>query len=651
MESENMSRELLDRIERPADLRHLAVDRLPTLCAEMRQMLISSVADSGGHLSAGLGTVELTVALHYVFDTPQDLLVWDVGHQCYPHKMLTGRREQLGSIRKREGLSGFLRRDESIYDVFGAGHSSTSISAALGLAIGQSKLASELAAHPAKVVAILGDGALTAGLAYEALHHAGGLGADLLVIVNDNGMSISENVGAMADYLQRLQLPVAPTASAPQEGFFAALGFAYTGPVDGHDVAALVDTLRDLRARKGPKILHVKTRKGAGYAPAEAEPIKYHGVTPFDREHGIVANKSAAPTYTQVFGDWLCEMAEQDPALVVVTPAMREGSGLVRFAERYPDRYYDVGIAEQHAVTFAAGLAAAGLKPVVAIYSTFLQRAYDQLIHDVCLQQLPVIFAIDRAGLVGPDGATHNGSFDLAFLRCIPQLTVMTPGDAEQLRVMLRTGLESKGPCAIRYPRAAAAHFFPAPRLVDQTSASATLPAAAPIGRGERVRSGSGIALLAFGTLVQEAYQLGDIIDATVADMRFVKPLDTELIAELAASHDLLVTLEEGSVAGGAGSAVGEWLRLQQIETPLLHLGLPDRYDEHGTREECLRHAGLDVPGIFDAIARFCAELSAPVQTATKGSGTKKVARKNPGLDRNVMFNGVTRSLSRQKLR
>jgi 1-deoxy-D-xylulose-5-phosphate synthase len=631
---------LLTRIDSPTDLRRLADEQLPQLAEELRASLLESVARSGGHLAAGLGTVELTIALHYLYDTPHDALVWDVGHQTYPHKMLTGRRDALAGIRRRDGISGFLKRDESAYDAFGAGHSSTSISAALGMAAAARQLGTAT-----RAVAVIGDGALTAGLAFEALDHAGELGADLLVVLNDNGMSISENVGALSRHLaSRGHGPVQDV-----DGFFDALGFNYRGPVDGHDLPLLLTEIRRLQGIPGPKLLHVRTVKGKGYARAEAEPIKYHGVTPFDPVAGIVAGKPTAPTYTQVFGDWLCELAEHDPRIVVITPAMREGSGLGAFAKRFPDRYHDVGIAEQHAVTFAAGLAARGLRPVVAIYSTFLQRAFDQLVHDVCLQGLPVTFAIDRAGLVGPDGATHNGSLDLSFLRCVPGITVMTPSDADSLRAMLRTGIEGEGPSAIRYPRTAAAGESRRTTTAaltedDEPSADgalALLPRPLPVGRGELQRRGSGIALLAFGTLVHTAHEFAEIVDASVADMRFVKPLDEALVLELAASHDLLVTLEENVIAGGAGTAVSELLARHGQDIPVLHLGLPDRPLEHGTREQCLQDAGLDVPGIFDAIARHTALIAE----------VRATPRRALRLRNNPMFSGVLRLLTRSQLR
>ena len=613
---------LLDTIDTPTQLRALAPNQLYSLASELREFLISKVAASGGHLASGLGTVELAIALHYCFDTPRDPLVWDVGHQSYPHKVLTGRREQLHTIRKRPGISGFLKRDESPFDAFGAGHSSTSISAALGLAI-----ASRTLGDAVDAVAVIGDGALTAGLAFEALDHAGGAGENLIVVLNDNGMSISENVGALSKHLTTQ----GRTSAADAAGFFKTLGFEYEGPIDGHDLDALLPAIARVKSRRGPRLLHVVTRKGKGYSRAEADPIKYHGVTAFDPSGGLPPSKPSEPTYTQVFGEWLCEMAAQDPRLVVITPAMREGSGLVEFARRFPDRYHDVGIAEQHAVTFAAGLAAAGLHPVVAIYSTFLQRAFDQLVHDVCLQQLPVTFAIDRAGLVGPDGATHNGGLDLSYLRSVPGMTVMTPSSGHSLRAMLRTAVELGKPCAVRYPRAAA------PGTPTQTS---LLPRALPIGRGELQRRGSGIALLVFGTLIETAHEVADIVDASVADMRYVKPLDESLILELAQQHDVLVTIEENVVAGGAGSAVAELLASHGIEKAVLTLGLPDRPIEHGTREQCLRDAGLDVAGIFDAVARHCAIIGE--ERNRKGKPLR--------LRDNAMFNGVLRLLTRSQL-
>ena len=571
------------------------------------------MAHSGGHFSAGLGTVELTVALHYIFDTPRDSLVWDVGHQCYPHKILTGRKDRLHSIRRRGGLSGFLKRDESPYDAFGAGHSSTSISAALGIAIANERLGRD---H--KAVAIIGDGGITGGLAYEALAHAGSLETDLTVVLNDNQMSISPNVGALSDYLKR-QTAGRPALAARQKGrraaakprelmeladraqrraeglvipgqWFEDLGFQYFGPIDGHDLPELLRALRQMRQLKGPRLLHVVTRKGQGYTPAEADPVKYHGVTSFDPELGI-APAGSSPTYTQIFGDWLCQVVARDPRLVAITPAMREGSGLVRFSELYPDRYLDVGIAEQHSTTLAAGLASAGMKPVVAIYSTFLQRAYDQLIHDVAIQDLSVLFAIDRAGLVGPDGATHTGAYDLSYLRCIPNLVVMTPSDGTELRNMLTTGYEHAGPAAVRYPRTAAT-----PPALDRP------PVVLPIGKAEVRRLGSGVALLVFGTLLASALKVAEMLDATVVNMRFVKPLDEDVVLDIARNHELLVTIEENAIAGGAGSAVGECLAAHGVPVPLLQLGLPDHYVEQGTRDEALKDAGLDADGMLAAI-------------------------------------------------
>jgi 1-deoxy-D-xylulose-5-phosphate synthase len=572
---------LLQSIQRPADLRELPESKLPQVAEELRQYLIDIVSGSGGHLASGLGTVELTIALHYVFNTPKDALVWDVGHQCYPHKILTGRREQLASIRKRGGLSGFLKRDESPFDHFGAGHSSTSISAALGMALANRQLG---LAH--KSVAIIGDGALTAGLAFEALDHAGATDADLLIVLNDNRMSISPNVGALNDYLGAL------VAEGSRGRWFEDLKLHYGGPVDGHDLKALVAELRRMHGHPGPRLLHVVTQKGRGYARAEQEPIKYHGVTPFDPAAGLHATAAPAlPTYTQVFGDWLCEAAEKDPRICVITPAMREGSGLVKFAARFPDRYHDVGIAEQHCVTLAAGLAAQGLRPVVAIYSTFLQRAYDQLIHDVVLQKLPVVFAIDRAGLVGPDGATHNGALDLSFLRCVPDMTVMAPANGTELRDMLHTGIALGAPAAVRYPR-----------TTIPTALTDAPPSVLPLGTAKIEARGREIAILAFGTLLDRALEVGRTLGATVVNMRFVKPLDEQCLLELGRSHRLLVTLEENAVAGGAGSAVAECLHARQCTVPVLTLGLPDRFIEHGTRDEALADAGLHLEAILQMI-------------------------------------------------
>jgi 1-deoxy-D-xylulose-5-phosphate synthase len=581
-----MSRTLLSRIARPADLRTLRRAELPLLASELRNFVLESVARTGGHLSSNLGTVELTIALHYVFATPYDRLIWDVGHQAYPHKILTGRRERMSSLRKRGGLSGFPRRQESEYDSFGTAHSSTSISAALGMAI-----AAQRKGESRHCIAVIGDGALSAGLAFEALNNAGvphdGQRPRLLVVLNDNDMSISPPVGALNDYLARLRRG---------EPRFLDAGMGYSGPIDGHDLDALIPALERLRDARGPQLLHVITKKGHGYKLAEGDPIIYHGLGSFDVAVGLptpaVAGKQ---TFTQVFGQWLCDMAASDPRLCAITPAMREGSGLVEFEKRYPGRYHDVGIAEQHAVTFAAGLACEGLKPVVAIYSTFLQRAYDQLIHDVALQRLPVLFALDRAGVVGADGATHMGAFDLAFLRCIPNMAVLTPADESELRALLSTGYLRQHPVAVRYPRGAGAGVTPKAALTGL-----------PWGRGELRRSGRNIAILAFGTLLYPALDAADALDASVVNMRFVKPLDEALIRELAVSHDALVTVEEGSLMGGAGSAVAEFLHRHGLTTPVLMLGLADAFIEHGDQQALLSEQGLDALGIERSVrARF----------------------------------------------
>jgi 1-deoxy-D-xylulose-5-phosphate synthase len=612
---------LLAAIETPADVRRLAVVRLPDLARELREFLIQSVSTRGGHFAAGLGTVELTVALHYVYDTPRDRLVWDVGHQAYPHKVLTGRRDRLYTIKQDGGLAPFPTRAESEYDTFGVGHSSTSISAALGMAIAAARAGSDR-----RVVAVIGDGAMTAGMAFEALNHAGSLPADLLVILNDNDMSISENVGALSNQFARALsgrvyahlreggkkvLRPMPTvwelARRSEEHLkgmvlpgtlFEEMGFNYIGPMDGHDVRAMVNTLRNVRKLRGPQLLHVVTRKGKGYAPAEADPIKWHGPGPFDPVSGtIFKEKSTGPTYSQIFGQWLCDMAAADPRIIGITPAMREGSGLVEFSKRFPDRYFDVAIAEQHSVTFAAGLAAEGLKPVVAIYSTFLQRAYDQLIHDVALQNLPVVFAVDRAGLVGSDGATHQGSYDLSFLRCIPNTVIMAPADENECRQMLYTASTLSSPAIVRYPRGSG----PGVALVAEMSAL-------PVGKAQLRREGkSGLALLAFGALVAPAAQIAEALDATLVNMRFVKPLDEELTVAIAARHRALITIEENAVQGGAGSAVGELLAAEGLSVPLLQLGIPDRFIEHGSREGCLTAAGLDAAGLRTSVERWWA--------------------------------------------
>src|SRR5271154_501576 len=619
MEAQTAAYPLLESINSPADLRRLPLAKLPELAHELRQFLIHSVATRGGHFAAGLGTVELTIALHYVFNTPDDRLVWDVGHQAYPHKVLTGRREQLHTIKQDGGLAPFPTRGESEYDTFGVGHSSTSISAALGMAV-----ASAQRGESRRVVAIIGDGALTAGMAFEALNHAGSLPADLLIVLNDNDMSISENVGALSNYLARAlsgrmyshlresgkkvlrQMPTVWELARRSEEhlkgmvlpgtLFEEMGFNYIGPMDGHDVKALVNTLRNLRKLRGPQFLHVVTRKGKGYAPAEADPIKWHGPGPFDPASGMIFKEaSSGPSYSQIFGKWLCDMAERDPSIVGITPAMREGSGLVEFSKRFPERYFDVAIAEQHAVTFAAGLAAEGIKPVVAIYSTFLQRAYDQLIHDVALQNLPVIFALDRAGLVGSDGATHQGSHDLSFMRCIPNMVVMAPADENECRQMLYTGTTLTSPSAVRYPRG--------------TGTGAAIVAemtALPIGRAQYRREGrSGLAILAFGALVDSARKIAERLDATLVNMRFIKPLDENLVLAMAARHRAIITIEENAVSGGAGSGVGELLAASDIQLPLLHIGIPDRFIEHGSRDTCLAAAGLDLAGLTASVERW----------------------------------------------
>ena len=611
-----MTYPLLDRILSPADLRELERDQLPQVADELRAFLLESVSKTGGHLSSNLGTVELTVALHYVFDTPEDRLVWDVGHQTYPHKALTGRRAGMARLRMKDGVSGFPRRSESEYDTFGVGHSSTSISAALGMAVAARNRGEER-----RVAAIIGDGAMSAGQAFEALNNAGVIDANLLVILNDNDMSISPPVGALNKYLARLlsggtfnaarragekMLAVIPNAlefaNRVEEHvkgmispgtLFEEFGFNYIGPIDGHDLDALIPTLQNLRKLKGPQFLHVVTRKGQGYKLAEADPILYHGVSKFDAVSGIEPGKAPGRlTYTQVFGDWLCDQARADPRLIGITPAMREGSGMVRFAQEFPQRYFDVGIAEQHAVTFAGGLACEGMKPVVAIYSTFLQRAYDQLIHDIALQNLPVVFAIDRGGLVGADGATHNGAFDLSYLTCIPNMVVMTPSDENECRKMLSTALTLHGPSAVRYPRGSGPGAVVEPGL-------ATLPH----GKGELRRQGHRVALLAFGAMLAPALKAAEALDATVANMRFVKPLDTGLVRELALSHELLVTIEENTLIGGAGAEVARALEVSGLSTPLLRLGLPDRFIDHGDSALLLAEVGLDDTGIVRSVA------------------------------------------------
>ncbi|MDA8120468.1 MAG: 1-deoxy-D-xylulose-5-phosphate synthase [Gammaproteobacteria bacterium] len=619
---------LLRTIDSPADLRRLPEGVLPQLAQELREYLITSVSRTGGHLAAGLGTVELTIALHYVFDTPEDRIVWDVGHQTYPHKILTGRRERMATLRKANGLSGFPKRSESPYDTFGVGHSSTSISAALGMAV-----AAKQAREARQVVAVIGDGALTAGMAFEALNNAGSMDADLLVILNDNDMSISPNVGALSSYLARILSgrayssvrsgsktvlstvrPVFQFAKRIEEHMkgiimpgtlFEELGFNYIGPIDGHDLASLIPTLRNMRDLKGPRFLHVVTRKGKGYTPAEGDPCVYHGVTPFDPQTGKMETKASGKTYTQIFGEWLCDMAAADQKLIGITPAMREGSGLVEFSERFPDRYFDVGIAEQHALTFAAGLACEGLKPVVAIYSTFLQRGYDQVIHDISLQNLPVMLAIDRGGLVGADGPTHAGSFDLSFMRCLPHFVIMAASDENECRQMLYTAYQHDGPTAVRYPRGSGPGV-----AVERTMT------ALPIGKAEVRRHGTRVALLAFGSLLSAALGAGETLNATVVNMRFVKPLDEALLIRLARSHEFFVTIEENVVAGGAGSGVGELVGQLQLPARVLNLGLPDSYIEHGSPAQMLADCGLDVSGIVRQVRDAMPELARASESA-----------------------------------
>jgi len=615
---------LLESIDSPADMRLLARARLPELAREMRSYLLETVSTTGGHLSAGLGTVELTIALHYVFNTPADKLVWDVGHQTYPHKILTERRSRMPTLRQKDGLAGFPKRSESEYDAFGTGHSSTSISAALGMSIAAMHTGSNY-----KSVAIIGDGAMTGGMAFEALNHAGDSDADLLVILNDNDMSISPNVGGLSNHLTRLlsgqiystvreggkkvlehvpgALELARRTEEHVKGMvapgtlFEELGFNYFGPVDGHDLNTLVPILQNLYEQKGPRFLHIVTKKGKGYFPAEDDPGRYHGVGTFDTSTGeSTGRKENSPTFTQVFSDWLCDMAADDTRLIGITPAMREGSGLVEFSQQYPDRYFDVGIAEQHAVTLAAGMACDGLKPVVAIYSTFLQRAYDQVIHDVALQNLPVLFAIDRAGIVGADGPTHTGAFDISFLRCIPNMVIMTPADADEARCMLTTGFLHDGPAAVRYPRGSSAGKPPRNELM-----------AIEYGKAELCREGNKLAILVFGTLLPAAREVAEQIDASLYNMRFVKPLDEDAIRQAAHKHDLLVTIEENALAGGAGSAVNEWLSASGEHTDILNLGYPDTFVEQGTQAEMLSEWGLDADGMLKSIQNRLANLNA----------------------------------------
>ncbi|ATD68193.1 1-deoxy-D-xylulose-5-phosphate synthase [Luteimonas chenhongjianii] len=628
----------LARIDGPSDLRQFDEAELPAIADELRAYLIESVGKSGGHFGAGLGVIELTTVLHYLYDTPHDRIVWDVGHQTYPHKILTGRRDRIHTVKQKDGIAPFPKREESEYDTFGVGHSSTSISAALGMAIANARSGDDR-----RVVAVIGDGAMTAGMVYEALNHAGGMEPepDILVVLNDNRMSISEAVGGLTKILGRAT--GSRTLNALREGgkkllgdknnptakfvrrweehwkgmfvpstLFEEMGFHYTGPIDGHDVKALTDTLKTLKGLKGPQLLHVITTKGKGYELAEGDQIGYHAVSPFDPSLGVVAKDGGAkkPTYTDVFGSWICDMAAADPLLLGITPAMREGSGLVRFSKEYPARYFDTAIAEQHAVTLAAGMACEGAKPVVAIYSTFLQRAYDQLIHDVAVQKLDVLFAIDRGGVVGPDGATHAGNLDLSFLRCVPNMVLMAPADENECRAMLTTGFRHEGPAAVRYPRGTG------PGVAIETKLETM-----PIGKAERRRRGRRIALLAFGAIVPAAEQVGEALDLTVVNMRFVRPLDRALLLELAATHDGFVTLEDNVVAGGAGSGVAELLSAEGVTIPMLHLGLPDAFQHHASREDLLSEAGLDVDGIREAVLRRWPDLRSGSNTLQAAAG------------------------------
>ncbi len=618
----------LSKIDVPADLKKFADADLPAIADELRSYLIETVSQSGGHFGAGLGVIELTLVLHYLFDTPNDRLVWDVGHQCYPHKILTGRRDTIHTVKKKDGVAPFPKREESEFDTFGVGHSSTSISAALGMAI-----ALQRAGDDRKVVAVIGDGAMTAGMAYEALNHAGGMDLEpnLLVILNDNRMSISENVGGLTKMLGRLM--ASPTMNAVREQgkkllgdkktsraarfmrrweehwkgmfvpstLFEEMGFHYTGPVDGHDLNALVKSIRTLQSMKGPQLLHVITTKGKGYDLAEGDQIEYHAVAPFDPNIGIAKKAVSKPTYTQIFGDWICDMAACDNKLMGITPAMREGSGLVRFSQEYPYRYFDTAIAEQHAVTLAAGMACEGAKPVVAIYSSFLQRAYDQLIHDVAIQELDVLFAIDRGGVVGPDGATHAGNLDLSFLRCVPNMVVMAPADENECRQMLSSGYAYQGPAAVRYPRGSG------PGVALENNLNTI-----PIGKAEIRKRGTRLALFAFGAVVSAAEKIAIEFGLTIVNMRFIKPLDRELIIDLARHHDGFVTIEDNVIMGGAGSGVAELLSAENILMPILHLGLPDYFQHHASREDLLEEAGIDANGIRAAVLRRWPQVQQP---------------------------------------
>lgn len=627
--SRSISTPLLDKIRSPADLRRLSVLELEPLAKECRAYLLHSVSQSGGHFAASLGATELTIALHYLYNTPEDRIVWDVGHQAYVHKILTGRRDELHTIRKKDGLAPFPKRDESEYDTFGVGHSSTSISAALGMAI-----AARNQGLDRKAVAVIGDGAMTAGMAFEAMNHAGDLNANMLVVLNDNNMSISPNVGALTKRFAQIlsgkiytsikaqgkkvlsRMPpaweLARRAEEHIKGLvvpgtlFEEFGFNYIGPIDGHDMEALVETIRNLKNLEGPQFLHIITQKGKGYGPAEEDPIKYHGVTPFDPDKGIIpSNKPSPITYSKVFGDWLCDMAAKDERLVAITPAMREGSGLVRYEKEYPDRYFDVAIAEQHCVTVAAGMACDGLKPVVAIYSTFLQRGYDQLVHDVVTQNLPVLFAIDRAGLVGADGPTHNGSYDVSFLRCLPNIVLMVPSDENECRQMLYTGFQLDVAAAVRYPRGTGPGVELQQEMIE-----------IPLGKAELRRQGKNIAILAFGVVLQNCLEVAEELDATVVNMRFVKPIDEQMILDMAASHDLLVTVEENMVQGGCGSAVSEVLAAHGVAQKVIHYGLPDRLVQHGSRDDMLDDVKLNKAGILEFINQHTSDHKDKAQSA-----------------------------------
>jgi 1-deoxy-D-xylulose-5-phosphate synthase len=629
--NESTPNSLLSNIDDPSDIRGFDTQQLVQLAKELRHFLIESTAITGGHLAPGLGTVELTIALHYVFNTPYDRLVWDIGHQAYPHKVLTGRRDQMHTIRQLGGLSGFLKRSESEYDTFGGGHSSTSISAALGMAV-----AAQRKGEQREVVALIGDGALTGGMAYEALNNAGDLDADLLVILNDNDMSISPNVGAMSNYLSRilsgraytsvregsktvlstLPPPVKSLAKRWEEHMkgmvmpgtlFEEMGFNYIGPVDGHDLSLMISVLKNMAKLKGPRFLHIVTQKGKGYEPAEGNPCTFHGISPFDPDTGKITKNSGSRSYTNVFGDWLCDMASQDDRLVAITPAMREGSGLGKFSEDFPDRYFDVGIAEQHALTFAAGLACEEIKPVVAIYSTFLQRAYDQLIHDIAIQNLDITLAIDRAGIVGADGATHAGVFDIAFLRCVPNMIILCPKDEAECRNMLYTAYQFQGPSVVRYPRGGGSGVEESKQMQAIKIGCAEVLRECGVGN-DQASSSTRIAILAWGDFINQCVPPATALDCTLINMRFAKPLDENLLHELAKSHDCFITVEDHAIAGGAGSAVNEFMEKYQYTLPVKNIGIPDQFVEHGTQAEIYAQLGLDAEGIEKSIRAFCLE-------------------------------------------